>query len=365
MQTATANPRDWATTPQLRAFRERVLSWTPEQINTGWEDVLVPQGAADLGVILGDEALLDWTVRWLDFHLDAGMQEKDGRIHSGLGRMAGKSPNGLWLNDFCGNWGFPLVAAGVLPSRDNPRWRDAILRITDFILDKAVRTDDGTITHGGGVANIWVDTLYYSAPVLAHAYAVSQEQRYADAAVEQCLLHAKHLRNKQTGLWHHDCNPKLGTRTINLWSRGNGWIICALGDVLSIIPKTTAHYDQVLYLYRSLAEAIFPLQHSSGLWRVDPQNPDAHLETSGTSMILYGLCVGIRESWLERYVFSAVERGYRELLTWIDSYGRLLGSQYPAGCGGWDNFKLTPFGENTYTTGFFMRLTALYNKLRQ
>ena len=91
-----------------------------------------------------------------------------------------------------------------------------------------------------------MDTLYYTASVLAHAYAATGTKRYAEEAVRQCLLHAKHLRDEQTGLFYHDVDLKTGERTRNFWARGNGWIIMSLVDTLGLVPRETKGYDQAL-----------------------------------------------------------------------------------------------------------------------
>ncbi|MDA3873133.1 MAG: glycoside hydrolase family 88 protein [Kiritimatiellae bacterium] len=346
----------WRESPALEALRQRVLSWTPEQITTGWEDVLVPQGTAEVAVAVGDEALLDWVGNWLEAHMEAGVREAPGFLASGL-RVPGESM-GVNLYDYCGNWGFSLVTSSLLAARPDPRYRAMTVRIADFIRRGALRAGDGVILHAANVPTVWVDTLYYCAPGFARAYALSGDTTYAEDAITQCRLHAKHLRNPGTGCWHHDADPVSGTRTANLWARGQGWILSSLAEVLVHCPPEMEGYNEVLRDYRSLAEALLPMQHGGGLWRTDPQHPDSHLETSGTSLILQALCLGVQHGWLDAYVRSSIERGYRELLTWITSEGKLMGSQSCSGKGGWDNLKLTTFGEDSFTTGFFLRFLA-------
>ena len=359
MNTHATTP-GWVTHSRLKSFRRRVLEWTEQDINSGWEDIIVVQGAAELGIAGNDPELIEWAARWLDLQLEAGVREQAGLVHRQKGEQI---VTGVYLNDYCGNWGYGFAAAAILPARNDERYRNAILTVADFILEKSPRAADGCIVHGGFTTDVWVDTLYYCAPPLAQAWSVSGTQAYATAAVEQCLLHAKHLRSDSTALWHHDANPETGTRTVNLWARGLGWSLCALADTLRTVPDSTPGYEEALYHYRSLAEGIVRLQHSNGMWRVMPENPDAYLETSGTAMMLTGLMSGIRSGWLQPYVVPMVERGLRELETWVDAQGRLMGSQHPAGRGNWDSFKLVPTGEDTYATGFMLRALAAWQDL--
>jgi len=351
----------WVESPELSAFRDRVLRWTPEQINTGWEDVLVPLGAAEAGEALGDADLRDWARNWLDAHDRAGIRETARFLSSGL-RVSGEPP-GLYLYDYCGNWGAGLVAHAVGSDRGDSREREILVKVVELILRDAVRGPGGVILHAANVPAVWVDTLFYCAPVFARAFSATEKEVYAKEAVSQCRLHAAYLRNSRTGGWHHDANSHTRTRTASLWSRGQGWALSAMADVLKYLPPDYEGVPEVLDLYRSLAEALVAFQHDTGLWRTDPMNPASHLETSGSTMVLQGLCVGIEYGWLDPLTRQEVERGYRELRTWIHPDGRLMGSQSCSGPGGWDQLKLTPFGEDTYTTGFFLRLLAARARL--
>ncbi len=348
-------PAVWQSNKRLLAFRQRVLSFDPARANTGWLDVVVAQGAACCGVQLWDQALLRWAKAWADHHLAFGLGKKrDSR----LGMLdTGVPSRGIYLNDYCGDWGAPLALAPLYLHQAKPAYLDAITATADHIMDHSARAPDGTIRHAAGMG-IWVDTLYYTASVLAHAYAGTGTQRYADEAVQQCLLHAKHLRDEQTGLFYHDLDLVTGERTRSFWARGNGWIIMSLADTLGLVPPGTKGYDQARSIYRSHAEGLVRFQHESGLWRIVPEEPCAHLETSGTMMILCGLVAGIRAGWLPETTTSAVRRGFDNLTTWINPKGQLMGSQNPAGRGGWETHKLAGIGENSYSMGAFLRLIA-------
>jgi unsaturated rhamnogalacturonyl hydrolase len=345
----------WKSNKRLLAFRQRVLSFEPARANSGWLDVLVAQGAARCGVNLEDEALLCWAKAWADHHTAVPIGQKRDS-YSGLLDL-GKPSRGIYLNSYCGDWGAPLALTPLHRQHPNPAYLDAITRTADHIMDKAVRAPDGTICHAAGLG-IWVDTLYYTASVLAHAHAVTGTKRYAEEAVRQCLLHAKHLRDERTGLFYHDLDLKTGARTRNFWARGNGWIIMSLVDTLALVPQETEGREQVLATYRSQVEGLLKLQHASGLWRIVPEEPNAHLETSGTTMALCGLAAGLTAGWLPKTRTEPLRRGFAELLTWITGKGQLMGSQHPAGGGGWEAHKLSGIGEDSYTMGAFLRLVA-------
>lgn len=111
--------------------------------------------------------------------------------------------------------------------------------------------------------------------------------------------------------------------------------------------------------YRRLVTGLLRLQHSSGLWRIVPEDAESHLEVSGTTMILIGVLGGIEAELLQPASVARVTRGFGELCTWIGRDGALLGAQRPAGLGGWERHKHSLLGECTYATGVFLRLLSM------
>lgn len=350
------NKDTWYNTPALAAFRNRILGLTPQQLNTGWEDILVPQGAGELLAHFEDHELYHWLEAWWDYHLAAGLREEALYYGSEL-RFPG-APPGFPMWHYCGSWSLAFSLQPFLASNPKPKYRDAVIKVAQYALDNAPYAEDGVITHSGPVQQVWVDTMYFSIPVFTAGYLETGDQRFADMAIRQCLLHAKYLRDEQNGLWHHHADPKTNIRTSSFWSRGNGWVICALADALAFCPPETEGYEQTLQLYRTHCEAVLRYQHVTGLWRVVPENDALHLETSGTVLLLHGLTMGVLHGWIEPFTLTAVRRGFIELQTWIKKDGMLMGSQSPNGPGNWDNLKRSSFGEDTYTTGVMLRLIA-------
>lgn len=349
---------------RIELFLRRVFDSDPEHHTTGWEDVLVPEGAAHWAVATNDERALSWARRWTAHHLGEPIAEEQLHIAS---YTTGKSPiRGIKLYGYCGNWGAPLALAPLLAIETGSAREEmlgALRRVADFIVEGSHRDDDGVILHGPSVPAVWVDTLYYTAAPLAAAFTATGETRYAREAFAQCILHAKHLRDDTTGLFFHDAQVSTGLRTHWFWARGNGWIIMALAEALAACPLDTEGREEVLMLYRSIVTGLLRLQHESGLWRIIPENPESHLETSGTAMILRGVLRGIVEGWIEESTIVPVLRGVRELATYIrpdgPAAGALMGSERPAGRGGWERHKFVELGECSYTTGTFLSLLAL------
>lgn len=337
----------------LNQFTRRILERASADINCGWEDILIPQGLALCAQSYDDSEMWDWVRNWIDYQLTIPYIEED-QVYAHLRK------EGFVFNDYCGNWGAPMVLAPLYQRTEDARYLELIEKTCDTIINKSTRLKKNVIAHGGfGKTTVWVDTLYYTATPLVMAYQVTKNERYAKEAVEQCLLHSHYLRDTTTGCYFHDANPENQQRTNWFWARGNGWIIMALADTLRGLPSDTEGWDEILAHYLSLCTGLLRLQHPCGMWRIVPEDDSSHLETSGTAMILTGLAIGITEKWLEPTVTAQLMRGYHELKTWINPRdGALTGSQKPAGHGGWETHKRSVMAECTYASGIFLRLLA-------
>lgn len=334
---------------RLRAFKKRLLKKDPTKVNTGWEDILIPQGIAIAGTAWNDEELLAWNARWVAHHASAAVKEDPvGYVRPG------DIVQGVVLAQYSGNWGFPLAFGRRIP---DSRSLEICIQVSDYILNNARRLPDGSLVHGGGEdATVWVDTLYFASSVLAETFALSGDERYAVEAVRQLNLHASHLRDPITGAFFHDCNPATMSRSSSFWSRGNGWVILAYADTLRCCPPTTEGWREAMTVYQSLVSALLRWQHPSGLWRIIPECPEAHLETSGTAMIATGISIGAAEGWIEPSMACHAWSATAGLFPWIGDSGALTGAQCPAGVGGWETHRRSAMRECTYASGLFLRL---------
>jgi unsaturated rhamnogalacturonyl hydrolase len=113
------------------------------------------------------------------------------------------------------------------------------------------------------------------------------------------MLHAAHLQDSVTGLYHHAWDESedafLGP---SYWGRGNGWALLADVEVLKALPAAHPARSQILDIMRRQAAGLRPLQDSSGLWHTVVTRPDFYLEISGAALIGYGLIQGVHEGWL-------------------------------------------------------------------
>lgn len=346
----------WTDTLGLSNFRKRVLDEKKENLNTGWEDVLWPQGMVLCGEAWDDAELVEWCKAWADYHLSGSIRDEPHRVIYSRERLHGQC-----LSDYCGNWGFPHVLMPLYRITGEQCYLDASVHVCRTLLEKANYVADGAISHSGqgGVMNrLWVDTLYYSSSVLAQVYRVTGEKDLADHAIHQCLEHAKYLRDSTTGCFFHDACTQTGLRTHAFWSRGNGWVVLSFADVLRHCPPDAEGYEQVLAIQRDLIVGLLRYRHACGLWRIIPEDDRSPLEISGSVMITAAILMGVKDGYLPIQLQSEAMQTVREVLSWVHPNGKLMGAQRPAGLGGWETHKRSEIGECTYATGLFMRMLA-------
>ena len=119
------------------------------------------------------------------------------------------------------------------------------------------------------------------------------------------------LYDASQGLWYRDCTF-IGAKDANgklvFWSRGNGWVIAAMANVLEALPANDPHRAMYSSMLQTMAAHLRPLQGSDGMWRSSLE--DAALfptpETSGTALITYALAYGIRAGILDAPTYLPV-----------------------------------------------------------
>ena len=175
----------------------------------------------------------------------------------------------------------------------------------------APRTDDGIIRYRKLEQGkwIWVDAIAAVAPFMLYAGLKLEEPRYVDFAAEQTVLMFDALLDPECGLLHQVRGryPEDPDRcSEDHWSRGNGWMMVALAELIEHLPQSSCWYEQILCRYRSFCENLIQYQSIRGLWRQELTMEGAWEESSGSGLIAYGLGTGIRLGLLEEETYKKV-----------------------------------------------------------
>lgn len=202
----------------------------------------------------------------------------------------------------------------------------------------------------------WCDALFMSPPVLLRTYAITHDKKYLDYMDHEWWLTSNELYDPQEHLYFRD-NRYLNKKEENgkklFWSRGNGWVMAGLVNVLEFMPKNYPSRDKYVEQFRQMAEKLAEIQSPDGLWRSGLLDPDAYPlpEVSGSAFITYGLAYGINSHILDRAKYQPiVEKAWKGMLSHVYADGR-LGSIQPVDA---QPGKFKPSASYVYGVGGFL-----------
>jgi unsaturated rhamnogalacturonyl hydrolase len=202
----------------------------------------------------------------------------------------------------------------------------------------------------------WCDALYMAPPVLAQLWVATGDRRYLDFMDHEWSLTTAALYDPQEHLYYRD-NRFLTMHEANgqkvFWSRGNGWVLAGLAQILERMPTGYPQRARYVTQYRDMAARIAALQPDDGLWRASLLDPGAFHspEVSGTGFFTFALAWGIRHGLLDRNTYMpVVTKAWRGMLVHIYADGR-LGQIQPIGAAP-DQFS--PSSSYVYGVGAFL-----------
>jgi rhamnogalacturonyl hydrolase YesR len=163
----------------------------------------------------------------------------------------------------------------------------------------------------------WVDAIQMAMPVFAKLGVLYNDTNYFHRMYEMyAFTKYKHgdkgLFNTAEGLWWRDKDFDPPYKEPNgedcYWSRGNGWVVAALVRVLNIIPKNEPHYAEYLSDYKSMMQALPPIQREDGYWNASLHDPSnfGGKELTGTSLFIYGMAWGVNQGILDKKKYLPV-----------------------------------------------------------
>jgi len=193
-------------------------------------------------------------------------------------------------------------------------------------LQNQPRTKEGGFWHKKIYPNqMWLDGLYMGEPFYAEYAALMKKDAAFDDIANQFILMEKNSRDAKTGLLYHGYDEsklekwadKTTGKSPNFWGRAMGWYIMALVDVLDNFPKTHPKYKELVAILNRTANAALKYQDAkSGVWYdiLDmPARKGNYLESSASSMFVYGFAKGVRKEYLPQSFAVAASKGYAGL----------------------------------------------------
>jgi unsaturated rhamnogalacturonyl hydrolase len=213
----------------------------------------------------------------------------------------------------------------------------------------------------------WCDALFMSPPVLLRMYEITHDKKYLDYMDHEWWLTSGSLYNQENHLYFRDSRyftQKQANGKPIFWSRGNGWVMGALVNVLRILPTDYPSRPKYVAQFREMAAEIAALQSPDGLWRSGLLDPDAYdlPEVSGSAFFTFGIAYGINEKILDRKTYlPVVEKSWKGMLAHIYADGRLGSIQPIDGQPG----KFKPSASYVYGVGGFLLAGSEMHRLAE
>ena len=322
IDTATGEPLTGA----IRPTKATGIDLRPGEFNDWTYSMgVVMAGMLHVTDVTGDRSFEDYTFRNFKFIFD------NVEVFRQQAKEFGPQPYGyrrlldMRELDDCGAIGAALVK--TYKRQKDPRYRPVIDVVADFISHKMTRAPDGTLARTRPhPVSVWSDDLYMSVPFLAQMGDLTGDARYFDDAAKQVIQFSDRLMNPATGLvdhtWfaHEPADPRF------YWGRGNGWVMMAMAELLSVLPERHPQRAKLLDLFRRGAQGAAATQSGSGFWHQLLDKPDSYLESSATAMFTFAIARGVNRGWLQPVYAPVAQAGWRALEQRIRPDGRIDGT---------------------------------------
>lgn len=241
--------------------------------------------------------------------------------------------------------GYPLLRS-YQQNRD-ASYLEAARRLMEA-LRKSPRTSDGGIWARAEGPELWIDFTHLMCPFMALYGQVAQDADAIDEAFRQYRVHVAHLVDPNKHLARHAwCERPDHFTQSTFWSRGNGWLVCASVDLLSIAPDHPEARFVAATCSRAL-NAMAPYQDATGYFCHVLDDPNSNLEASGTLMFAYAVACGVRLGVVSASLLPAAIKAFAAVARAVEPSGKVPGVAVPPGGPG------VPFGWTLFGQGFFL-----------
>lgn len=191
------------------------------------------------------------------------------------------------------------------------KYRKAIDLIFSQI-EQMPRTAEGSFWHKNIYPNqVWLDGLYMCQPFYMEYVCRYLDGKGVEDIFTQFKNVEKNMKDSKTGLYYHAfdysremywCDKVTGLSQ-NFWLRALGWFTMALLDTMEKTNPELEDYALLKDMFENLIKSLLKYQDESGMWYqvVNFGGMDRnYLETSGSSILAYGILKGVRLGYLDK-----------------------------------------------------------------
>ena len=294
---AVSQPVQGVHVDRARALADAYIKRHPAaKVEWDWEEAVLMNGVAALYDATGEARYLTYVRTWLDHHMAAGYT--------------------LQTSDTVA----PTAAAAELYRRTcEPRYRDVIDEVYDYLTLKAPRGPEGGVNHlGPGMKNvpqIWIDSLYMFGTPMLRGGRYTGQAKMTLLVAEQMEAFSKVLQDQGSDLYYHASINQILIPTKPdpaFWARGNSWVLVSMAELLAAEP---GRHPAVRARFDRLAPALLERQDlASSLWQtvLDKSRP-TYVETSGSALIIAGAAHALRHGLIETKHRARLDRAISAL----------------------------------------------------
>jgi unsaturated rhamnogalacturonyl hydrolase len=219
-------------------------------------------------------------------------------------------------------------------------------------MEEQPRTNSGGFWHKKVYPyQMWLDGLYMASPFLTRYAAVFDQPRWFDEVTFQLQEVYKHTLDPTTGLVYHAWDesrqqrwsqPETG-QSKHFWSRGTGWYMMALVDVLEYLPEDHPDRNALINILNDLSAVLMKVQDTeTGLWYqvLDMGGREGnYIEASGSAMFIYAFAKGAKMGVLDQNYLNIANTAFDNMIDHLviedeDGYPTLTQTCGACGLGG-------------------------------
>jgi unsaturated rhamnogalacturonyl hydrolase len=173
---------------------------------------------------------------------------------------------------------------------------------------------------------MWADGIFMAEPFVSQYGFMFNDTGFCDStATFQPLLLAEKAYDSAVNLIYHAWDArdsaswadKTTGRSPAIWSRGMGWYVAGLVDILKYLPAYHYNYSSMITLLGNIAEGLKNTQDTfTGLWyEVVDKGDDAGnwLESSGSALFIYALKTAVDFGLIDKSYQVVAEKGWSGL----------------------------------------------------
>lgn len=217
-----------------------------------------------------------------------------------------------------------MLSQGMLPEA-----KEVVKREADKLCYDTPRSKEGIYGRKteGEEHMIWIDVAFAVCPFLTFAGVALDEPKYIDEAFNQIKQMYKVFYDAETGLLHQ-ARGFNGPDTVSedCWSRGNGWGIYGLAEIIAYMPDNHKLKEEAEELFKTYIDKCIEYQDNFGMWHQEMTRPDSYTETSGSCLIAYGIGLGLEKGVLPASYKEYFDRAVEGMSRYIALDGSIFNS---------------------------------------